>query len=383
MSSSPPQASDVVAVPLDPYWEIVRVHEGGDLEPLTALPVAREAEVRRDDDGRWWALDHDARVIEGFALDGDGVRSLGRWPLPDLLTPKDVAARGDRLFVSGSWDWMRSDFAREGPCVHVTSAIAPGAPWTALECGYPERHYALEKAIDALVVDGNRLVAIDDVVLPKYLYTYDLAGEGVPVWTYAAVFKTGLNEEVVPGAAKGSRWIAVATRSVRMESFARSVLLLARETLDLCANLGEGKGWPRRDPDSGRQRSLKEMQADFEWRSIAFVGDVLGVADDVRGLGLIDVRDLSTERLPAKWVTSKASEWDPARRAFFPSEWRRQVFPLHDLATRTHWQAPTIGHRAVATVAVDARDGFILVEESPSGARSMRWFPLPASTQHA
>lgn len=379
MTPPPMDTSDVVAVPLDRYWQLVRVDRSGALDPVVDLPVSPEAAVSRDDEGRWWALDAKARHVEGFVLDDDRLRPIGRWTLPIELAPKDVAASGDRLFVGGGTAWMDTPVTRYGPRIFVSSVAAPTDPWVELECVYPIRLGGHSKAIDALVVDGDRLVAIDDVVMPKYLYTYDLAVEGVPVWTWASRFISGANQTILPTAARGPRWIAVASESGTRMGFSRMIMLLPRERLEVCAVVEESRGPPGRNEATGAHESMREIEREFRWHSLALAGDVLGFAGDTRGFGWLDCREAPTRLPTPQTVTRNYSQWDPATGTVVGGLSRTEyVTHARIMNDQVRWVAARAGHRVVGVAAVEARGGFVLVEEDGAGARSLRWFPVPS-----
>lgn len=107
----------IVALCLDDGWQLARVAEGS-LHTLARLPIPASAVVRRDGEGRWWALvqqqemqfaeergaglrQHEVWTVEGFAWEGASLRPLGARRLPLGVIPKDVTADARWLFVGG------------------------------------------------------------------------------------------------------------------------------------------------------------------------------------------------------------------------------------------------------------------------------------------
>jgi len=82
------------------------------------------------------------------------------------------------------------------------------------------------KSIDALVVADERLIAVDDIVLPKWLLVYDLSQGGVPPLVSTVQLPNHGKFESVLGSALGTEYIAV------ISSGSGFVSLLDRTTLE-------------------------------------------------------------------------------------------------------------------------------------------------------
>jgi hypothetical protein len=205
-------------------------------------------------------------------------------PRPDLSLPDGyeaacLAFRGDVLYVGGAC-------GREAAGLFDLALERPA--WTRLDL--PENLRKDGKRIDALLVDGGRLVAVDDLIVPKWLLTYDAAD---PRWPrLAAVFRLpvhGTYEHIV-AATLGTDWLAVFSTTVGMFGEGRHVGLLDRRALRPYG----GVSWSSRSWTYGGTVQTTEPP----WEAIAFQGDVLFIAWGLGGLGVLDLSEVERPAEP-------------------------------------------------------------------------------------
>jgi hypothetical protein len=117
-----------------------------------------------------------ACAIERQELFGPGKVTL---PLPTSTCPTAMVALGERVLIAA----MEPDRPQGGPGRMILGELVPiGAP-TRVEW-FHRSH--LTKPTDFLVGTGRTLVAVDDMIYPKYALVFDLRGPGRPRYRYTA-----------------------------------------------------------------------------------------------------------------------------------------------------------------------------------------------------
>lgn len=292
-SATNPATWPIVALPLSSPWTIARVGPDGDLVPFGALPAPLDALVRWDPAGRLWSLDRAAATVTGYALDGDDVREVAVHALPGRFETADMAVDERHIYIGGKAPWGVAEIdealrrskaglpSRDGydePKVWFRGAL-DGPGWSAL--ALPElpavmRRFLSDKSVDALVLDGDRLVAVDDVVRPKWFFLFDRTAEAGPALVGTVDLSHSPNERTVPGAARSSQWIALRSEGTSRTGNFRNVRVYARGSLEARAYLRERFDRPRDSPIND------------PWGGAAFVGERLLVAAHADGLFDID-----------------------------------------------------------------------------------------------
>ncbi len=142
------------------------------------------------------------------------------------------------------------------------------------------------KSIDELLIDGERLIAVDDCVEPKWLLVYDLAEPGRPLIERAGIYGHGVNETVCQGAL-GASWVALLSTSCDMGGSHRMISLLDRPQLYSCGGLIVEDGLSSWHPHSREGAMIRS------WHQVAFLGDILLLAAGRDGLGVLDLSSIA------------------------------------------------------------------------------------------
>jgi hypothetical protein len=209
------------------------------VRPLRFLPPGGD---------RVLALDPRGKGIVVHRWVGGELRREAVFQAPRGMRVHALAARGDALYLGGH---VRRG-GRESLWVRDlrTGAQAP--------VPLPEETYP-GKAIDALLVDGDRLIAVDDIVFPKWYFVYDIgdplrprAGRSIRLpghYSYERVLSSALCGDAVAtlssGVGRAGRWTGLS--------------LCTRETLDeaACITLEEPAGrFDEPDPGGGRMTAV-------------------------------------------------------------------------------------------------------------------------------
>lgn len=162
---------DLLAVlPVQGRMHLCRVR-GREFEALTEAPGSEDALHVLSDDGAWLSvMDGGNRRAGLFQCLPEApwlVEKLSCQPLSLGCIGHTVLGWDGQLFVGGHGEagealWRRSEAAPQ--------------PWR--EIALPDGVKRRGKAIDGLHVIGGNLIAVDDIVLPKWLLVYELLDEG-------------------------------------------------------------------------------------------------------------------------------------------------------------------------------------------------------------
>ena len=130
------------------------------------------------------------------------------------------------------------------------------------------------KRVEDLLLDGDRLIAVDDVVSPKYLTRYDVSNPARGLIDVREIPWHSSYETIHSGAV-GADWAALYSSSTNHGGHGIHIALLDRATLtEREAVTGTAKGSYREAGASAR-----------DWRQLAFRGNTLLVAAGTGGPG--------------------------------------------------------------------------------------------------
>jgi len=323
------------------------------------LPLARELlVVRATAPGRFErvaAIDctpSDPRCLAGeemlAVVDAAGQRiRLVHWgrdrqaersiPLPPGVDAKCVAADERWIYLGGAID----DPGLEYPVVFVLPRDDLGSPWRQL--ARPIHEVCPGKAVDALGFRGEDLIAVDDVVSPRWFFVYRRIPGGVPMLHGMPRMMDGFNASTA-AVAFGQQRIAVLSHSDHMLGSHSVVTLYEMATLDPIA------AW-----SSGTQPPGETWAADVpvrRWCSLGWHGETLLIAGGSAGIGMID-----TAAIPHQPAARRPTDLDADRELPSPG----------DVAYR-----PAGRGRVVEVVPCERFGGCWAVVED-SGEREARW----------
>ena len=158
-------------------------------------------------------------------------------------------------------------------CIDLRGA----ARWIPLEL--PPKFWLGGKGIDGLAIAGQRLVAVDDIVMPRYFLVYDLAASRVPRPIEARPFPWSLSAERVAGVASDFPWMVVLSQYANHGYFGAQIALVSLESLRVHAAL-----WTER-PGSFRKSGRRPVDIG----AVALAGRTLLLAAGKSGLGYLDI----------------------------------------------------------------------------------------------
>jgi hypothetical protein len=272
--------------------------EGGKLVSLNPLPAVGHGERAVDDEAGWvvWVADQGSSIGLTHLDAGPGEAAFAPLPMPPGYKAACLAFCRQTLFVGG-------DCGKEVIGSFDLAVAEPG--WTPLEV--PDRFRRQGKRIDDLLIDGDRLVAVDDVVYPKFLLVYDITEPRRPRLVETRDIRPHDVYEHIRCGAVGATWVALLSISDGMWGGQSFVSLFDR------AKLAE-YGWltaPRTELRA-RMISPDNKQAPRTWHGVALLGDVLLLAAGRDGVGVLDLSKVPRPSGPIPFDESASSMHEPS-----------------------------------------------------------------------
>ena len=210
--------------------------DGGAVVRLVTVSRAADAIVSLSDDGRFVAvLDQAGKrgSVWGIAEAGTKLaRHVAPRTLPRACTGHAVASHHGVLYVGGA-----------GPRGESLWVATPDSPQGWRNAAPRPDVSVPSKAIDALLLDGDRLVAVDDIVLPKFSFVFDVSAPGEPRLVDQVDLPVHMTYERVCGAVIGGRFIAVRSHGAGGMGSTAHIALLDRATLAELATWNGHEPW--------------------------------------------------------------------------------------------------------------------------------------------
>ena len=250
----------------------------GELVPENPLPAVAFQHHALDSEFGWvaWADDSGKRIGRVHLDAGEGEGGFALLAMPEGYAAGCLLFHRQVLFVGGNCgkEILGSfDFA------------APEPKWTPLDV--PEQFQRYGKRIDDLLLDGDWLIAVDDIVSPKYLLRYDVADPRAPVLRNVREIPYHSSYETIHSAALGTDWIALFSSTMNHGWHGIHIAFLDRKLLQEYGAITATV--------SGSYRGDEPKRA---WRHVAFHGNTLLVAAGADGVGILDLNSLRRPRQP-------------------------------------------------------------------------------------
>lgn len=250
---------------------VIHVFNGGRPEPIAPVPGDDVRCARLSDDGvHLGVLDQGGRRAAVFRVTRTGVEPLGApAPLEPGREASVIAMKGPVLYA-----------ATPGPRARI-HVLGEGR-WTVV--ALPVECCGEGKSVDELLIDGDRLIAVDDVVLPKYFVRFAISAEGALLAPELSEIPAHTAWERIRAAALGERWVALLSGGTTRAGRTDHLALYDRATLSERANLSQALD------RGGAER----------WTGVAFADEErLYLGCGRAGLGALNLRGLDPQALPA------------------------------------------------------------------------------------
>lgn len=180
---------------------------GGRIEPVGDVPGAEDARYYLDASAGRLAIMDSARKRVGLFAVQEGEPNISR-VLPFATLPKDCQGHVAMAFDGGV---LVGGHSKSGEAIWWRHPTHAKDAWQAI--ALPEQMRRPGKAIDGFHVDGDLLVAVDDIIVPRWLILYRIEpGHALrleksvslpPHITYERIFDSFLGEDVLWLASRG------------------------------------------------------------------------------------------------------------------------------------------------------------------------------------
>jgi hypothetical protein len=226
-------------------------------------------------------IDDDGKRLRLFELGEDALHETKALPLPVGVVADSIVLSDAVVFLGCHSDESEAHLQREK--LFSLDLRAANPDWQGAPMWYDGDDFIPRKAIDELFVDGDRLLAIDDIVFPRYSLIYAIRDRTQLELMQAVQMVDHTSYESVRAATLGQRWLAVISVGINHGTWMQFVAVLERDSLAerICYDYSI-------DPFEGRDAQTSGSIA--KSTGLAFVGDVLALAGGEAGLGIVDLR---------------------------------------------------------------------------------------------
>lgn len=222
------------------------------------------------------ALHPERRVVAGFDGERAGVGVLeleGEGPRWFELPPGgERELKGHAVGFCGRALYVGTN----GERLLVRDLDDLDAGWSDVQL--PGEEFRWGKAIDAFVLDGQRLIAVDDMILPKYCFVLDVSDPLRPAFQRVSTLGAHYTYEHVNGAALGESHLAVLSAGGGMGGAYTFLAFYRRDDLEEAFHVSQRVFEP-----GGEARARARA-----WHAVDMLGSLALVAAGVDGLGVFD-----------------------------------------------------------------------------------------------
>jgi hypothetical protein len=198
-------------------------------------------------------------------------------PIPRKFFARVIAFAGQILYIGG-------DTADALPFLGFCDLGAESPQWKNIEV--PDEVVSQHKSVDGLLVDGSRLIALDNVVVPNWLLAYDISNPLQPSVSNIEKLVTHGTWERIEDASVGSRWIAVSSVTGSRGGPGQYIAILDKNTFQEQAIIST--------QPIPTEKSQQPWPGPSDWSEITFLNDRLYVAAGEDGLGILDLSEVET-----------------------------------------------------------------------------------------
>ena len=189
--------------------------DGDVVEPLAPFPIPYPTLWCWSDD--WThvlAVDQERKRASTFRLEGETFEpTMSPRTLPKGINAHCVAMKGAQPYVGAQSVWLPVD--ERGWQQIPMPGFARGEG----------------KRLDGLIIDGHRLVAVDDLLLPKWNLEYDITDPGQPVYMREEEMRANITYERIFSASGGDHWFVTLSRGINHGNEAFYCTVFDLETL--------------------------------------------------------------------------------------------------------------------------------------------------------
>ena len=189
--------------------------EAEQLKRLAPFPVTGELMwCWSDDRSHVLAVDQARKRVSTFRLEGESFKqTMSPNILPHKVKAHCIAMKGMQPYIGDVSLWLPRGTQR----------------WE--QIAIPEFARGAGKRLDGLLIDGDRLIAVDNLMLPKYNLEYDITDAANPIYVEAHRIRPNITYEHIYAAARGTRWFVTLSTGINHGNQASYCTVFHLETL--------------------------------------------------------------------------------------------------------------------------------------------------------
>lgn len=249
-------------------------------------------------------LDKEKKLIIYGNLKDDGeMENITVLPFPSMISPKSICIIKNNFILGGENNHDFSNNINSHELV-ATYSIHHNK-FTAVEM--PFKGY--EKCIDDLLLDGNKVIAVDNIVYPKYLLEYDFTNPDFPHLIVSHSLPENGTYETIKKGSTNESYVALISSSFGMDGGGRYVNIFRKGNYKSYIRLSQWYGMSDQDNDKK-----------YYWRDILLLPNqnVLLIPSNEDGIGIYYIDD--------SMITEKGIE--DSNSIEYINQWNKKVIKI-------------------------------------------------------
>ncbi len=231
-------------------------------------------------------------------------------PFPSIISPKSLCIIKNNIVLGGENNhvFLNNIISHE----LVVSYSIPSDKFIVVDMPFKKDN----KCVDDLLIDNNKVIAVDDIVYPKYLIEYDFSNPDYPYLiksynlpkngTYERISKGTLNED----------YIALLSSSFGMDGGGRYINIFRKGYYDNYIRLSQWFGIKLYGINNRNEKSDKK----YFWRDIYLVPNqnILLISSNEDGIGIYRIRN--------DYMSKQGKE--DADSVYYFNSWNKEVIKI-------------------------------------------------------
>lgn len=215
-------------------------------------------------------------IIYGFLKDDGEMEDISILPFPSMISPKSICILKNHFILGGENNHDFSNNINSHELVATYSILKN--EFSKVEMPFKE----YDKCIDDLLLDNHKVIAVDNIVYPKYLLEYDFKNPDFPHLIVShSLPENGTYESIKKGTLNDS-YIALLSSSFGMDGGGKYVNIFRRGDYQSYIRLSQWYGMSNQDNEKK-----------YYWRDILLLPkrNVLLIPSNEDGIGIYYIDD--------------------------------------------------------------------------------------------
>lgn len=245
----------------------LNTYENGKINEHKTFPISKKSIFTTDQKERVAILDTAKNSIMLYEIQTSKEIQLS---IPYEIKPKCILLNNDNLFIGGE---MGKEMLVQ---YHIQSGI-----WYNLEI--PKDVSLWGKAVDDLVINDSLLIAIDNIIIPKYVLFYSLNSTDKLAFSHSKKLKSNSSYESISQGRITSKYLGLISETMNHGTVAEHITIYA--DLDL--------------EKSFAISAVIKQKGNFN--DFLLIGDKMFIANSEKGLGQFEIQDSYFETSKSKF----------------------------------------------------------------------------------